>query len=717
MDRGDGVIGLIRARLIVITVMMCVVGLAAGAVFDQPIWSFALVPAIVGVGEWVVFDRRWGARLATGLATSVAAVATVVFIVGGTTADFLASLGPGTQRILSTEWPSPERPDLVGTVATVLAVASLSAVELTRRERFHLSPLIPVAAAQILVIALSAPRGVNLWWTLFLALLAALFAVLRPGVDGRLSERLGLLRGERRLVPTASIAIVAAGLVAIPVSLDDRADPRDTKPAAASAAVIDPIEATLALQTIEPPIELHDIAVIDSTEDDRIPHLWRTSALSRYDGRRWSPSVVLRPIGRRLSGAEREFIEYTVTFENDDLRLFPLPGAPIVIDAPTETDEDRTLVALVDRPVLGEQYPVTAHVDPDTEDALGAIGISEDDENGTALVEVAEELAEQGGAEATTDFLEQLRAIEATMRNDFVLRTDAPGGGLQRLLIERFLRETRRGNSEQFATAFVLLARSLGVEARVATGYRIDPEQIGTDGDASTFTILSSDADVWPEVRIGTDWVAFDPVPENENTDSTPPPMEPQVQTPAAPQPPIDPPPEATDEPVVTEDDADADTSSGLPTVVTYALYVGAGVAALLVPIILFVVVVLGAKWRRRRRRLSGSPRERVGGAWSLATNALVDGGMSIAAANTNDEIADKSERFAPNARTEVHRLATLASTTTFGDPQHPEHLADDATSCLYAVESTMRSERTRRQRIRWRLSLRSLRRQTRSPV
>ena len=57
------------------------------------------------------------------------------------------------------------------------------------------------------------------------------------------------------------------------------------------------------------------------------------------------------------------------------------------------------------------------------------------------------------------------------MREEFVLDSKVQGGGLQQALIDRFLRDTQRGTAEQFATAFVLLARSLGIEARVATGF------------------------------------------------------------------------------------------------------------------------------------------------------------------------------------------------------------------------------------------------------
>ncbi len=53
--------------------------------------------------------------------------------------------------------------------------------------------------------------------------------------------------------------------------------------------------------------------------------------------------------------------------------------------------------------------------------ASGAIGVREIDENAIALAELATGLAEQGGADETTDLLGRLQAIESTMRDDFVL--------------------------------------------------------------------------------------------------------------------------------------------------------------------------------------------------------------------------------------------------------------------------------------------------------
>ena len=69
------------------------------------------------------------------------------------------------------------------------------------------------------------------------------------------------------------------------------------------------------------------------------------------------------------------------------------------------------------------------------------------------------------------------------------------------------------------------------------------------------------------------------------------------------------------------------------------------------------------------------------------------------------------------NAARELRRLATLSSAVTFGEPERPDLLAEDAATCLDQVEATMAEDRPRTDRLRWQLSLRSLRRTTRSPV
>ncbi len=706
---------LLRSRTILITLMLVVVAAAASDVFDRSIRWLLFAPVATGGLGIVAAGRGWGVRVGAAVGGVAASSLVVAIATGGGPTDAAEAFGAGPRRLLTTEWPSPDRPDLVATVAALVAIATAAATELARHRRLHLLPLVPVALAHVAVIGLSAPAGVRLRWVAVLGILAIAHATLRPGSEQGLRDRLAALDGERRLLPVGLGAIGLTALLAAPIHLDDRADPRADRVPDRTLSLLDPIEATVALQLLDPPIDLHEIAVTEGSA----PALWRTASLSDYDGSRWSPDLTLRPIGRRLGSDGADAVSATVAFLDDDLRLVPLPGSPIVVDAAIETDVDRTVVVLAERPRDGETIAVSARPGPPP-DQIGTSEIATlaIDTDTLGLRDLADALIAEAGSEPSeATIAEQLLALETTLRDDFELRADAPGGGLQRTLIERFLRDTRRGNAEQFATAFVLLARSLGVDARVATGFRADPDAVRAAAGAGSFVLTSRDAAIWPEVRAGDRWVPFDPVPPVESADAQSPPPEPQVQTPAAPQPPMPPPVDADEDPTVTEADDDTAVRSGLPLLVEWALRAAAVVGAVAAPVLLLVALVLLVKWRRRRRWLHGDPDQRIRGAWAVATNRLVDAGMVIRPSDTNGDIAHRARAHVDSAHREIGRLATLASASTFGEPSRPDLLAQDATGCLATLEAAIVASMSLRQRLRWELSLRSLRRRTSSPV
>jgi transglutaminase-like putative cysteine protease/cytochrome c-type biogenesis protein CcmH/NrfG len=78
--------------------------------------------------------------------------------------------------------------------------------------------------------------------------------------------------------------------------------------------------------------------------------------------------------------------------------------------------------------------------------------------------------------------------------------------------LEYFLFETKKGYCSYFAFALTLLLRSLGIPARIAAGFFIDP-------NLETFNyypVRSDMAHAWVEVRFpGYGWVEFDPTTEN----------------------------------------------------------------------------------------------------------------------------------------------------------------------------------------------------------
>ena len=73
----------------------------------------------------------------------------------------------------------------------------------------------------------------------------------------------------------------------------------------------------------------------------------------------------------------------------------------------------------------------------------------------------------------------------------------------------RFLTKDPRGDCEQFAPAFAVLARLLGIPSRVAIGFTG-----GTSAGHRLWQVTSADAHAWPELYFpGTGWVRFEPTP------------------------------------------------------------------------------------------------------------------------------------------------------------------------------------------------------------
>ena len=700
--------GLARVRIVVLFVGYLIVGVAAGGIFDRLDWVLIAAPVLPTLAALALVGRT-GAIRALGAGAAIAmSVLLGVAIEGGGVNDLLDALTSGIQGLLSTDWPSPIRPDLVGAVVAVTATATALSDELAIRRRFHLVPLLPLLLCYLAVIALSSPLGVTWTWLILLGATAAAFAMLRN--DGTLHDRMVLLRGERRVIPLYIIAIAIVALVAIPVSLTGRADPRRNDPAQSTAPLLDPIEATLALRDLDPPIDLYRAMPLAGRS---LPLRWRTAALENYDGRRWSPGLTLRPIGTTLGPVNGPVISADVSFLDGALSLVPLPGDPISVGAVVETDPERTVVRLAEPPEPGDEVRIVTNVAPSLNDA-GELGVAPRlvEEAASTLDDLAEALAGDGAP------LVQLQQLETRLRTDFVLDSDVQGGGLQRALIDRFLRDTRRGTPEQFASAFVLLARSLGIEARVATGFVAD-DSITSPSPGQRLTLGSADAEVWPEVQLNDGrWLAFDPVPPDEATDGAPPAPGPQVQTPAAPQPPIAPAPEPDSDQEEEAEAVEEVSTSPLSTVVIWAIRGTVAVAVILLPFAVAGALIAGVKYQRRRRRLrSRTPRVIICGAWATATDVLVDAGLDIHRSDTDGEIAGAGEPLVAEAHRDLRRLAALASAAAYGSPEHPDLLAEDATRCLGSIETSMAGVRTRWQRLRWRLSLRSLRPSTRSPV
>jgi transglutaminase-like putative cysteine protease len=143
---------------------------------------------------------------------------------------------------------------------------------------------------------------------------------------------------------------------------------------------------------------------------------------------------------------------------------------------------------------------------------VGALVSRDYTELPTGINPVVHQLATEVTANAPTRF-EKAVALQQWFRKDggFQYNTDVSlGNGADDLA--RFLTRGdggREGYCEQFAAAMAVMARDLGIPARVAVGF-LEPENVGDD----EWEYSAHDLHAWPELFFsGSGWVRFEPTP------------------------------------------------------------------------------------------------------------------------------------------------------------------------------------------------------------
>jgi hypothetical protein len=176
--------GLMRLRAALVGALSLVLAAMAGRIFDAREPALLIAAAVPATAMIAVLSASWMVRAATGVIGVLVSVTLVVLVTGGRfPGDAVDAWTAGLRRLLSTEWPSPARPDLMGAVASVVAVATTVAVVLAGRRRWHLVVLAPPVLLFVGIVAASAPAGAATWWLVPLAPLAAAVAALRVDRD------------------------------------------------------------------------------------------------------------------------------------------------------------------------------------------------------------------------------------------------------------------------------------------------------------------------------------------------------------------------------------------------------------------------------------------------------------------------------------------------------------------------------------------------------
>ncbi|WP_309102974.1 transglutaminase-like domain-containing protein [Microbacterium sp.] len=261
------------------------------------------------------------------------------------------------------------------------------------------------------------------------------------------------------------------------------------------------------------------------------------------------------------------------------------------------------------------------------------------------------------------------------------------------------------GDDEQYSVAMALLAREVGIPARVVMGFYPDEEQEG----APLFEANGDTVHAWVEINFeGVGWVTFNPTPPEDkvpNDQNTKPKVDPKpqvLQPPPPPQEPVDLPP------TLPDDRESEDESLNIAGIIGAILLIG-GISLGIIALLMSPFIVIGA-WKaakRRSRRAAARTADRISGGWDELTDRAVDYGARLAPGGTRVEeaVAVESSLAIPA----VTALAQRADAEVFGPREPTPEDVEAFWSEVDEIVGGLGSEAGFWKRIKARLSLRSL--------
>jgi transglutaminase-like putative cysteine protease len=471
----------------------------------------------------------------------------------------------------------------------------------------------------------------------------------------------------------------------------------------------------------------------------------RLAVLPDWDGVTWHMAADYRSAGRILPpgqlppGFDPErpnphpprTIEQRITVAELRGRLLPAVTWPTRVEGIRVAYDQQNGALLNTTPLTpGTQYTVTS-INPSIDlTQLMASAVPHGDEVarylevGPAvppdLVQFAQRIAQGESA----PYLRAL-AVQTFMQEHYAYVADAPSGHAYPNLTFFLLTDPRaggqQGTSEQFAAAFAVLGRLLGLPTRVVVGFHVA---------AGGGMVTAADAVAWPEVLFsGIGWVPFDPMPA---PDTPARPVEPEFlpPPPASSAPPASVTPSvAVAPPLPPRSRPRAAVGRTGPDAALIASGAGVGVVGLLAVALLVIMVLRVA--RTRRRLGIGDPAGRVVGAWDEVLDGLMLAGRPPPAHLTAVEVADYAAlvaaqvpgRHARRPRPAAPDLTGLARTVnavvfgggTVADPD--DSAATAARSRAVDFRRILYKRRSWWRRLAWWFDPRPLRRRRRPPA
>lgn len=246
---------------------------------------------------------------------------------------------------------------------------------------------------------------------------------------------------------------------------------------------------------------------------------WRALSYEVYTGRGWAladeEKITIDADGVIPLAAAKEvmLIEQDVNWRYDNRIIRYGLGLPLRFDQSVITSwrSDNDFVRAVSDGI--PRYRVTTRVSAATPDQLRKAVL--DEVPGDLLNRYTKvpgdmprrvaDLAQEVAGNAPTAYDQALTLEEFLRQYDYSLDIDLPPAGADP--VDYFLFDLQKGYCDYYASAMVIMARTMGLPARIATGFLAQPED-----ENGVQTVRQIDAHSWAEVYFGGyGWVEFEP--------------------------------------------------------------------------------------------------------------------------------------------------------------------------------------------------------------
>ncbi|WP_163508146.1 transglutaminase domain-containing protein [Fodinicola acaciae] len=561
---------------------------------------------------------------------------------GETVRSLVVGVTQSWQLTLQSTWPARPDPELLLFVPLAVLGAAVLGLELTRWAPAALLPSLVIVgfsqAYQPLTGWLAAGGAVG-------------YAVVAAGVLLMSRENLRSVRQPRAWAPAAILAVVGTVAVTMLDPVTPAVSLRQNQVSALPAVVSSPLD-DLAAALRRP-----DVPVFSYTSDGKVDR-WRLVVLEGFDGASWTPSSDFRRMGSTVSLPPTVTVptvkrKASVWLPGWDAPFIPSQSLPTAMTGPAPWLDQDAGVLLVPGQARDVHYGLTWQEPVVDAAALSGSGVDSHADSGFAGVGTIpagiSELASTAVHGIRPSFQAAL-VLERYLRDNYKVATGASlptGAGWPQLTT--FLLKSKRGTSEQFAAAYVVLARILGIPARIAVGYRGEVAAPGLP-----VTVHNRDILAWPEVAVaGVGWVPLDPTLSAAGSGTA---ARTDTGLAAAADQARQNLPPATElhDPPMPDDPAAAP-----PTLPDFRWLVPVSLVLLVLVVLVLIGIPVAKGMRRtRRRRVTGSAG--VVAAWAEARDLLRSHGMSVTSGMTARDVAAVCDRNGPPVGEPLRVLAVL---------------------------------------------------------